>query len=68
MATDPVNRFCGEPLSEWIEKVPNELEVDKIHGVESDDIIEAVFDEWKAMEREPDVGDVRFILPDFIDS
>ena len=32
------------------------------------DIVEAAIDEWKAMRRDPDVGDVWFILPEFIDS
>ena len=118
MTTEPVDRFSGEPLSEWMETVPNELEVDAIglwqiipalrhdYGLTGDelddairkmlgavlargarpvrssskrhnaweevqyegrnDIVEAVIDEWKQMERDPDVGDVWFVLPEFI--
>ena len=46
---------------------PNAWEEVQEYGGRND-IVEAVIDEWKAMGRDPDVGDVWFILPEFIDS
>ncbi|WVT77635.1 hypothetical protein QM996_24720 (plasmid) [Sinorhizobium chiapasense] len=30
MTSEPVNKYFGTPLSEWIERVPNELDMDAV--------------------------------------
>lgn len=30
MTTEPVDRFFGVPMSEWIARLPNELDVDAV--------------------------------------